>query len=103
MVLPDTASLIAVIRALLHSARQGAARQVNTPVVVTNYEVGGRIVEHEEGGEQRADRGRAVVTSLSKAFTAELGRGFSAENLWLIASPGVLRAGPRTPRNSSRT
>jgi predicted nuclease of restriction endonuclease-like (RecB) superfamily len=77
--------------------------------VVTNYEVGRRIVEHEQGGEQRADYGRKVVTSLSKALTAEFGRGFSAENLWLMrrfylayrdrlpltgTAPGVSGSGP---------
>lgn len=52
---PDTAALFAEVRALLHAARAAAARQVNTLLVLTNYEIGRRIVEHEQGGEARTE------------------------------------------------
>lgn len=58
MSLPDTTTLFAEVRALLHAARDAAARQVNTLLVLTNFEIGRRIVEHEQGGrhEQRTAR-----------------------------------------------
>ena len=80
----DAAPLVAEIRQLLLTARAVASRQVNALVVVTNYEVGRRIVLHEQHGEARAEYGRAVVRALSTELTAEFGRGFSAENLWLM-------------------
>ena len=77
---PDTASLFAEVRALLHVARDAAARQVNTLLVLTNYEIGRRIVEHEQGGEARAEYGAGVLQSLSMQLTEEFGRGFSVDN-----------------------
>ncbi|MFH1465165.1 MAG: PDDEXK nuclease domain-containing protein [Pseudomonadota bacterium] len=84
MPLPDTASLLAELRALIEAARTTAARQVNAITVLTNFEIGRRIVLHEQGGEERAQYGRGVVRELAGALTAEFGKGFSAENLWLM-------------------
>jgi predicted nuclease of restriction endonuclease-like (RecB) superfamily len=84
MTAPDTAALFAEVRALLHAAREDAARQVNALLVLTNYEIGRRIVEHEQGGEARADYGKQVVESLAQQLTDEFGRGFSKDNLWLM-------------------
>jgi hypothetical protein len=81
---PDTAALFAEVRALLHAARDAAARQVNTLLVLNNYEIGRRIVEHEQGGEARADYGKQVVESLAQQLSEEFGRGFSKDNLWLM-------------------
>ncbi len=53
-------------------------------LVLTNYEIGRRIVEHEQGGESRADYGEAILANLSRELTAEFGRGFSAVNLSLM-------------------
>lgn len=84
MSLPDTATLLADVRALLHAARDAAARQVNALLVLTNYEIGRRIVEHEQGGEARAEYGAGVLQSLSAQLTGEFGRGFSVDNLTLM-------------------
>jgi predicted nuclease of restriction endonuclease-like (RecB) superfamily len=81
---PDTTALLAEVRALLQAARAAAARQVNTLLVLTNYEIGRRIVEHEQGGEQRAAYGAAVLATLSQQLTEEFGRGFSVDNLTLM-------------------
>ncbi len=63
---------------------QTAARQVNALQVLTRFEVGRRIVEHEQGGEARAGNGRAVLQTLSEALTEEFGRGWSVDNLTLM-------------------
>ena len=47
-------SLVAEVRSLIQSARHVAASTVNTLQVRTNYEIGHRIVEHEQKGEKRA-------------------------------------------------
>jgi predicted nuclease of restriction endonuclease-like (RecB) superfamily len=81
---PDTAALFAEVRTLLHTARDAAAQQVNALLMLTNYEIGRRIVEHEQGGEARAEYGAAVLQSLSTLLTEEFGRGFSVDNLTLM-------------------
>jgi len=70
-----------VIRELVQSARQVASRNVNTLQVATNYEIGRRIVEHEQQGTRRAEYGKRILIELSNRLTEELGRGFSATNL----------------------
>lgn len=84
MSLPEAAPLIAEICALIHAARSAASRQVNSIAVLTNFEVGRRIVHHEQGGEARAEYGKAVLQTLSDALTAEFGRGWSVTNLTLM-------------------
>lgn len=80
----ETTTLIDEIKALLHAAREAAARQVNTLLVLTNYEIGRRIVEHEQGGEARAVYGDAVLDTVSAALTEEFGRGYSRANVALF-------------------
>ncbi|OHE66264.1 MAG: hypothetical protein A2Y36_11140 [Treponema sp. GWA1_62_8] len=73
--------LLPQIRVLIASARQVASRTIDTLQVQTNFEIGRLIVEHEQGGEERAEYGKAMLKGLSTALTAEFGRGFSKSNL----------------------
>ncbi len=73
--------LITEVRRLIQSARRGAASVVNTLQVMTNFEIGRRIVEHEQKGKKRAGYGDLVVRSLAGRLTREFGRGFSKRNL----------------------
>lgn len=81
---PELSPLLADIRTLLRAARVTAHRQVNALIVLTNYEVGRRIVLHEQGGEARAAYGKGVLQQISSQLTAEFGRGYSVENLSLM-------------------
>jgi len=49
----DLATLIVEVRDLIHSARRGVASVVDTFQVMTNFEIGRRIVEHEQKGAKR--------------------------------------------------
>ena len=80
----DLRPLLAEVRQLIHSARHAAARTVNTLQVLTNFEIGRRIVEHEQKGEQRAGYGQEMLKALSTRLTEEFGRGFSVTNLQLM-------------------
>ena len=51
---------------------------------MNNDEIGRRIVEHEQGGEERAKYGKALLKELSAALTAEFGKWFSEDNLSLM-------------------
>jgi len=73
--------LIAEVRGLIHSARHAAATTVNTLQVLTNFEIGRRIVEHEQQGATRAEYGKELLKLLSARLTEEFGRGFSKANL----------------------
>lgn len=73
--------LIAEVRNLIQSARRGVASVVDTFQVMTNFEIGRRIVEHEQKGEKRAAYGAQVLEALSASLTQEFGSGFSAVNL----------------------
>lgn len=74
-------ALIANIRELILSARTSVVRSVDLIQVLTNFEIGRRIVEHEQQGAERAEYGKALLKELSAELTAEFGRGFSARNL----------------------
>jgi len=77
----SAAALLPQIRALIASARRLASRAVDTLQVATNFEIGRVIVEHEQGGQVRAEYGKALLGELSAALTEEFGRGFSKSNL----------------------
>ena len=75
------APLIAEVRGLIQSARRGAASVVNTLQVMTNFEIGRRIVEHEQKGAKRAEYGAELLIELSARLSEEFGKGFSRSNL----------------------
>jgi hypothetical protein len=76
--------LIREIRDLIQSARQAVVHSVDLIQVLTNFEIGRRIIEHEKGGAKRAEYGTALLKQLAAALTAEFGRGFSEDNLSLM-------------------
>ncbi len=82
---PDSlAPLIADVRSLIQSARRGVASVIDTFQVMTNFEIGRRIVMHEQKGEKRAVYGAELLEGLSAQLTEEFGRGFSVTNLKLM-------------------
>ncbi len=80
----DFGALIAEVRGLIQSARHAAATTVNTLQVLTNFEIGRRIVEHEQQGAARAEYGKELLKELSARLTEEFGKGFSTTNLKLM-------------------
>lgn len=74
-------SLIKEIRGLIVTARSTVINNINTVQVITNFEIGRRIVEHEQKGNVRAQYGKALLKELSNNLTKEFGRGFSERNL----------------------
>lgn len=75
------APLIAEVRNLIQSARRGVSSVIDTFQVLTNFEIGRRIVEHEQKGEKRAAYGTELLKELSASLTEEFGQGFSERNL----------------------
>lgn len=69
------------IVALLESARRAAARSVNALMTASYWEIGRRIVEFEQGGQERAGYGDALLLRLAGDLSARFGSGFSRRNL----------------------
>ncbi len=72
------------VTGLLEMARKASARVVNSLMTATYWEIGRRIVESEQGGEARAEYGKALIEKLSADLMAKFGRGFTRSNLFQI-------------------
>jgi predicted nuclease of restriction endonuclease-like (RecB) superfamily len=79
---PASGDLYHGIRDLLLAARSQVRQAVNTAMVQTYWQIGRMIVEGEQGGNERAEYGKAVLPELAKRLTLEFGKGFSAQSLW---------------------
>ncbi|RJQ13798.1 MAG: DUF1016 domain-containing protein [Nitrospiraceae bacterium] len=73
--------LVEQVRSLIQSARRTAATNINSLQILTNFEIGRLIVEHEQAGHHRADYGKQLLKELAERLSAEFGRGFSRSNL----------------------
>lgn len=73
--------LLSEIREIVTQARSQAYSAVNTAMVRAYWLIGKRIVKEEQNGQERAQYGRQIMKTLSKALTAEFGKGFSVTNI----------------------
>lgn len=76
-----TDELLTSIRVLLQQNRTQLQQAVNSAMVQTYWQIGQLIIEYEQKGQQRADYGKGQLKQLSKALTAEFGKGFDVTNL----------------------
>jgi predicted nuclease of restriction endonuclease-like (RecB) superfamily len=77
----DYAGLHGEIVALLESSRRAASRSVNVVMTATYWEVGRRIVVFQQGGQERAAYGEALIKRLGEDLSRRFGRGFGARNV----------------------
>ncbi len=73
--------LIKEIRGLITAARGAVVKNVDYIQVHTSFEIGRRIVEHEQKGSARAQYGKQLLADISASLTLEFGAGFSERNL----------------------
>ena len=76
-----TTSLYKEIKGILTEARQATYRSVNFVMVVAYWEIGKRIINHEQAGNIKAGYGKNILQELSKKLTADFGQGFSVKSL----------------------
>lgn len=69
------------VRGILADARRAAYTAVNSAMVAAYWQIGQRIVEEEQGGSAKSTYGDRLLPELSRALTAEFGKGFSLANL----------------------
>ena len=62
--LVDSKNIITEISQLILKARSLAVRSIDTIQVFTNFQIGKRIVEHEQKGKRRAEYGNLLLTLL---------------------------------------
>jgi len=74
-------SLYTEIKQILLDARHSAYRSVNFAMVLAYWEIGKRIVVHEQLGKKRAGYGEALLKELSKKLTIDFGKGFALASL----------------------
>jgi hypothetical protein len=88
------------IQAVLQQARRQAKRSVNQAMVLAYWQVGKLIVEHEQGGEDRAAYGAKTLQLLADRLTADFGKGFAVQSLrnyrqfYLSIAAEVIRSTP---------
>ena len=79
---PTMNYIVAEIKTVLDSARSNVARQVNSELLNTYWNIGRIISEHEQTVPERADYGKQTLKELARVLTAEFGKGFSRANLY---------------------
>lgn len=73
--------LIKEIRSIIETARTNAVRSVDFCRVQMYWQIGRRIVEEEQGGQERAEYGKGLIKNLSKELTPDFGSGFGIRQL----------------------
>ena len=69
------------IREAILTARSHVYTVANSAMVQTYWNIGRIIVEHEQGGQLRAEYGEAILQTISQKLQKEFGRGFSVRAL----------------------
>ena len=83
---PGYHSVLGELVDLLEQARRGSARAVNAVMTAAYWQVGARIVQHEQHGADRADYGAELLMRLAGDLTKRFGPGFSRQNLQSMRS-----------------
>jgi predicted nuclease of restriction endonuclease-like (RecB) superfamily len=74
-------NIINDIRLLIDNARKSIVKSVNSAMVFTYWEIGKRIVEEEQNGEERAKYGSFLIKNLAQKLISEFGKGFDEREL----------------------
>ena len=74
-------SIIIDIQSIIRRARESAVRAVDHERVLMYWNIGKRIFEEEQGGEERAEYGTQLLKYLSDKLQPQFGSGFSRRNL----------------------
>ena len=80
----DYDSVFSGVVEMLDAARRASVRVVNTLMTETYWEIGRRIVEHEQAGEKRAEYGEELVRRLAADLNKQFGRGFGFSQLKMM-------------------
>lgn len=76
-----TSTIVDDIKNIINNGRSAAYAAVNSTMITTYWNIGRRIVEEEQNGNQRAEYGRELIKMLAKELTYEYGSGYSERYL----------------------
>lgn len=79
---PEERHFVEGIKQLVEEARLKSYAAINAVMLDTYWNIGRRIVEHEQQGKSRASYGTRLLSLLADELTAAYGKGFSTRNLW---------------------
>lgn len=71
---------------IIESLQKAAYQAINTTLVKRNWLLGYRIASEEMQNGERAKYGAEIIKKLSKALSAEYGKGFTKTNLYAFYS-----------------
>ena len=74
-------SVIDDVKDIISSGMESAYNATSRAMVLTYWNVGKRIVEQEQNGNQRAEYGTAMMDALAEELTREYGKSYSKRNL----------------------
>ena len=74
-------SVIDDVKDIISSGMESAYNATSRAMVMTYWNVGKRIVEQEQNGNQRAEYGTAMMDALAEELTREYGKSYSKRNL----------------------
>lgn len=72
------------IKSIIEESKKLVARNVNTIMLQTNWNIGRKIVLEEQNDAEKSNYGDYNIKNLSKELTKEYGKGFSATNLKMM-------------------
>lgn len=77
----NTGQVVTDIRSIIEQGRKMAYAAAGQAAIATYWNIGRRIVEEEQRGDQRAEYGAQLIATLSDQLQSEYGRGYSRRNL----------------------
>ena len=81
MQIHNSTDIIADIKQIIEHARKQAYASINTLMIQSNWLVGRRIVEEEQGGAARAEYGKALLKNLATELMPIYGNSYSVRRL----------------------
>ena len=78
---PSYQNLIVKISATYAQGQVKAAHVINVQLLETYWQIGEHIVEFEQGGNVRAEYGKALISKLATDLSVLHGKGFSRSNI----------------------
>ena len=74
-------NLLNAIRGLIESGRRNAYASIEQAAILTFWNIGRKIVEKEQHGQNRAEYGKQVIKMLANELSLEYGNAISKRNL----------------------
>ena len=72
------------IKQILTQARQKTYQAINSVMIEAYWNIGKRIVQEEQQGQDRATYGKEIIKNIAAELSAEFGKGYSTRTLWEI-------------------